>query len=140
MANVYTPYKLAGGKVVNIPNKEINQLMTVCNSRQEAVNLWLYDNNYIASAEAEALTEQAKENKILHKARSDVKQKTQRERVMKEDKTKENIVDAIANLLPSLNATNVAVTRKGKLITFQVEGDEFSIDLIRHRQKKKGEG
>ena len=136
MASAYTPYKLKGGKVVNIPNSEIARLMPLCNSKAEAVEMWLYDNDYIECAEADELTAKAKENKISHNARAEVKQKTQRERVVKEDKVKEAIITAIAELLPSLEAQNVNIERKGKIITFQVGTDKFKIDLIRNRPPK----
>ena len=140
MASLYTPYTLKGGKVVNIPNKELSQLMAVCKSRSEAVELWLYDHDYIECAEADELTAKAKENKISHNARAEVKQKTQRERVVKEDKVKEDIVTAMADLLQTLNATNVVIEKKGKLITFEVGADKFKLDLIRQRPPKADKG
>lgn len=140
MASAFTPYRLKGGKVVNIPNKELAQLMAVCNSRAEAVDLWLYDHDYIECAEAEELTAKAKENKVSHNARAEVKQKTQRERVVKEDKVKEDIVSAMAELLNTLNATNVVIEKKGKLITFEVGADKFKLDLIRQRPPKADKG
>lgn len=138
MASVYTPYTLKGGKVVNIPNKELSQLMAVCKSRSEAVELWLYDHDYIDNAEADELTAKAKENKVLHKAKAEYKQKTQRERVVKADPTKEGIITAIAELLPTLNAENVVIANKGKLITFTIGTDEYKLDLIRKRPPKEG--
>ena len=140
MANAYTPYRLKGGKVVNIPNKELLQLMAVCKSRAEAVDLWLYDHDYIECAEADELTAKAKENKVSHNARAEVKQKTQRERVVKEDKVKEDIIQAVTELLPTLNATNVVIEKKGKLITFEVGADKFKFDLIRQRPPKESKG
>ena len=140
MANAYTPYRLKGGKVVNIPNKELSQLMAVCKSRAEAVDLWLYDHDYIECAEADELTAKAKENKVSHNARAEVKQKTQRERVVKEDKVKEDIIQAVTELLPTLNATNVVIEKKGKLITFEVGADKFKFDLIRQRPPKESKG
>ena len=140
MASVYTPYRLKGGKVVNIPNKELAQLMAVCKSRAEAVDLWLFDHDYIECAEAEELTAKAKENKVSHNAKAEYKQKTQRERVVKEDKVKEAIIQAVADLLPSLEATNVVIEKKGKLITFEVGADKFKFDLIRQRPPKEGKG
>ena len=140
MANVYTPYTLKGGKVVNIPNAELSKLMAVCNSRAEAVELWLYDHDYIENVEADELTAKAKENKVLHKAKAEYKQKTQRERVVKEDKVKEAIIQAVADMLPSLNAENVIIEKKGKLITFTVGEDKFKFDLIRQRPPKESKG
>lgn len=137
MANPYTPYRLKGGKVVNVPNAEVSKLQTALKiSRSEAVELWLYDNDYIECAEADELTAKAKENKVSHNARAESKPKTQRERVVKEDKVKEDIIQAVAELLPTLNATNVVIEKKGKLITFEVGADKFKFDLIRQRPKK----
>ena len=142
MANgKFTPYRLKGGKVVNVPNDEVTKLQVALKiSRSEAVEVWLYDNDYIECAEADELTAKAKENKVSHNARAESKPKTQRERVVKEDKVKEDIIQAVAELLPTLNATNVVIEKKGKLITFEVGADKFKFDLIRQRPPKADKG
>lgn len=142
MANgKFTPYRLKGGKVVNVPNDEVTKLQVALKiSRSEAVDVWLYDNDYIECAEADELTAKAKENKVSHNARAESKPKTQRERVVKEDKVKEDIIQAVAELLPTLNATNVVIEKKGKLITFEVGADKFKFDLIRQRPPKADKG
>jgi hypothetical protein len=56
--------------------------------------------------------------------------------VVKEDPTKEGIIQAIAELLPSLNAKDVNIEKKGKLITFKIGADTFKVDLIRQRPPK----
>ena len=138
---MYTPYRLKGGKVVQVPNDEVSKLATALKiSRSEAVEVWLYDEGYIENKEADELTAKAKENKISHNARAEVKQKTQRERVVKEDKVKEAIIQAVADMLPSLNAENVVIEKKGKLITFTVGEDKFKLDLIRQRPPKESKG
>mgnify|MGYP006361853579 CR=1 FL=1 len=143
MAN-FTPYKLASGKVVNIPTTEIQRNMALLKiSRDEAVDLWLYDNEYIGNDEADALTNKAKENRItatIHQAKAEYKQKTQRERVKKEDPTKEGIIKAVAEMLPSLNAENIEIVNAGKLITFTIGADKYKLDLIRQRPPKEGKG
>lgn len=137
----YTPYTIRGGKVVNVPNDEVSKLQAQLNlSRAEAVELWLYDEGYIDNAEADELTAKAKENKVSHNARAEVKQKTQRERVVKEDKVKEAIIQAVADMLPNLQAENVVIEKKGKLITFTVGEDKFKFDLIRQRPPKESKG
>ena len=144
MASAYTPYKLANGKIVQVPNAEISKNMALLKcSRAEAVNVWLFDNEYIECPEADELTAKAKENRItatIHEARAEVKQKTQRERVVKEDKVKEAIIQAVADMLPNLNAENVVIEKKGKLITFTVGEDKFKFDLIRQRPPKESKG
>ena len=143
MAN-FTPYKLASGKIVNIPTAEIQRNMALLKiSRDEAVDLWLYDNEYIGNDEADALTNKAKENRItatIHQAKAEYKQKTQRERVKKEDPTKEGIIKAVAEMLPSLNAENIEIVNAGKLITFTIGADKYKLDLIRQRPPKEGKG
>ena len=142
MASAYTPYKIADGRVVNVPNAEVAKLQAQLKlSRSEAVELWLFDHDYIENAEEQELTAKAKENRVQHKAKStEPKQKTQRERVVKEDKVKEAIIQAVADMLPTLNATNVVIEKKGKLITFEVGEDKFKFDLIRQRPPKADKG
>lgn len=141
MASAYTPYQIKGGRVVNVPNAEVNKLQALLQcTRSEAVHCWLYDHDYIECPEADELTAKAKENKVSHNARAEYKQKTQRERVVKEDKVKEDIIQAVAELLPTLNATNVVIEKKGKLITFEVGADKFKFDLIRQRPPKADKG
>ena len=138
----YTPYRIRGGKVVNIPNKELNHLQSALKlTRSQAVELWLSDNiDGYEHPQIQELTDKAKENKVSHNARAEVKPKTQRERVVKEDKVKEDIVSAMAELLPTLNATNVVIEKKGKLITFEIGADKFKLDLIRQRPPKADKG
>ena len=137
MISGYTPYQLKGGKIVNIPNHEIAKLQSLLHiCKSEAINVWLSDNDYIVVDEIEELTAKAKENKISHNARAEYKPKTQRERVVKEDKVKENIIQSIADLLPTLNAENVVIANKGKLITFKIGEENFKLDLIRQRPPK----
>lgn len=138
MASAYTPYTLKGGKVVQVPNAEVSKLQKALGcSRAEAVDCWLYDNDYIDCPEADELTAKAKENKVSHNARAEYKPKTQRERVVKEDKVKEAIIQAVADMLPTLSAENVVIEKKGKLITFAVGEDKFKFDLIRQRPPKE---
>lgn len=137
----YTPYTIRGGRVVQVPNDKITDLQRNLKiSRSEAVEVWLSDNiEGYEHPQIQELTDKASQNKISKGARAD-KPKTQRERVVKEDKVKETIVQAVADLLPSLNAENVVVEKKGKLITFTVGADKFKFDLVRHRPPKEGKG
>jgi hypothetical protein len=140
MAN-YSLYTLENGRTVRVPNEAIERNMTILKiSKQEAVDLWLYDEGYIDNEEADALTAKAKDNRVtatVHKAKStEYKQKTQKERVAKADPTKEGIISAIAEMLPSVNAENVVIANKGKLITFTIGAESYKLDLIRQRPPK----
>lgn len=133
-------YKLPNGKTIRISDDEIKKNMAILKiSEEEAIQMYLEDEGYEVNAEQEELCKKAKENRItqtIHQARADYKPKTQRERVVKEDKVKENIIKAIAEMLPSLNASEVKIENVGKLITFQLGEDKFKIDLTRSRPPK----
>lgn len=132
-------YELKGGKRVNIPDDTIAKYRAMLGLTQsEAVQMWLEDEGYEVNEEQEALCQKAKEARItatVHQAKS-FTPKTQRERVKKPDPTKEGIIAAIAELLPSLNATEVEVVNAGKIITFTIGGDKYKLDLIRNRPPK----
>lgn len=132
-------YELQGGKVVNIPDATIaNYRKMLGLTQREAIQMWLEDEGYEVNEEQEALCQKAKENRItatIHEAKA--KQKTQRERVKKEDPTKEGVIKAIAEMLPDLNADNIEIVNAGKLITFTIGADKYKLDLIRQRPPKE---
>ena len=61
--------------------------------------------------------------------------KTQKERVKKENPTKEMIIQEIAKILPNF-ATDVNIENAGKIITFTVGNDNFKLDLTQKRKPK----
>ena len=133
-------YTLSTGKIVRIPDSEINKFVANHGiTKDEAIQMWLEDEGYLENEEQEALCQKAKENRItatIHEASAkDPRKKTQRERVKKEDPTKEMIIAEIAKLLPNF-AENVKIENAGKLITFTIGADNFKLDLIRQRAKK----
>lgn len=132
-------YKLANGKVVRVPDDEIRKQMKLLGLTQsEAVQMWLEDEGYEHNPEQEALEEKARKNRItatIHQARAEVKQKTQRERVVKPDEAKEKIIAEVAKLLEELGAESVEVVNKTKIVTFTLGEDDFKIDLSRKNKK-----
>ena len=128
------------GKKIRIPDDVLQISMAQLGLRQEeAIQMYLEDEGYLENAEQESLEKKAKENRItakIHQARAENK-KSQKERVKKADPTKEGIISAIADFLPSLNAENVEIANAGKLITFQMGADRYKIDLVRQRPPKE---
>lgn len=125
-------------KEIEIPDEEIEKLIeTLDLSLQEAIETWLDDNDYISNEEAAALTKKAKDNKVLatiHQAKSDKpRAKTTRER--KANPNKEMIIAEVAKLLPHLGVENLKIENAAKIITFELNGESFKLDLI---QKRKG--
>ena len=131
------------GKTLNIPDDFIqNAMKNLSIDEDEAIQLWLEDNDYEVNAEQMALDAKAKANvKVANivkaRAAEPAKKKTQRERVKKEDPTKEGVIAALAKALPELaNAENVTIVNAGKLITFTIGEDTYKLDLVRQRKAK----
>lgn len=136
----FIPYD-HNGKTLKIPLDEVERSIQILKlSEAEAVQMWLEDNGYEVNEEQDALDKKARENKItakIHQARA-YTPKTQKERVHKEDLTKEGLIKSLVEILPTLNATEVEITNPSKLITFKLGADTFKLDLIRQRPKKEG--
>ena len=128
------------GKNIKIPDKEISHTMkTLKLSQEEAVQLWLEDEGYLDNEEQEALEKKAKENRItatIHQAQAAGVKKTQRERVRKENPTKEMVIREIAAILPNF-AENIQILNIGKLISFTIGDETYEIDLKQKRKPKK---
>lgn len=126
-------YKLPNGKVKRIPDDELKHYMASMGLTQdEAIQMYLEDEGILINEEQEALDQKAKDARItatIHQAR-EYKPKTQRERVMKPDPTKEGIIAAIAETLQEI-ADSVEIVNKTKLITFTIGKDQYKIDLTR---------
>lgn len=128
------------GKEIKIKDEEIQNLMdTLDLTEDEAIELWLDDNDYTENEEAAALTKKAKENRItatIHDAK-DVTVKRKREVVRKENPLKENIIQVLAAAVAGIeDASNVRITNIGKLIEFECGGETFKLDLVQRRKAK----
>lgn len=127
------------GKNIRIPDADIERSMKTLNlTKEEAIQVWLEDEGYLENEEQEELCKKAKENRItatIHEA-SATKKKTQRERVRKENPTKEMVIAEIAKILPNF-AENVQVLNVGKLISFTIGENTYEIDLKQKRKPKK---
>ena len=140
-------YKLPNGKNIRIDDEYLRKQMAILHlSEDEAIQMYLEDEGYEVNPEQEALEQKAKENRItatIHQARA-YKPKTQRERVVKPDPTKEDIIAKVAQyLVDELGCSNVQIVNKSKIITFDLGEDEYKIDLTRKNKKlaeKKAKG
>ena len=128
------------GKNIRIPDADIERSMkTLDLTKEKAIQVWLEDEGYLENEEQEELCKKAKENRItatIHEASAINKKKTQRERVRKENPTKEMVIAEIAKILPNF-AENVQVLNIGKLISFTIGENTYEIDLKQKRKPKK---
>jgi len=131
-------YVLENGKTVRIPDAEIENNMRLLEiSREEAIQMWLEDNDFQTNEEVEELTKKAKVNKINREAKADApRKKVVRER--KPDVEKENLIEMLANFLTNAGYP-AEITNKSKIIEFNVGENHYKLDLIRQRAKKAKE-
>ena len=129
---------LFNNKELNIPDEEIENLVKNLKiTQEEAINIWLCDNEYINNEEIENLTQKAKENGTTKiKARKNVEnKKTDRNR--KENTTKSFIIDILFQKLAEIdNIYNLKVENKEKIITFSLNNNNYKLDLIQKRAEK----
>lgn len=135
-------YKLNEKKEVRIPDTDIERLVkTMQIDKEDAIQIWLEDEGYLINEEQEELNQKAKENKSHKIAKAERKApivlKNKKEKVVKENPTKEMVIAEIAKILPNF-ATDVNIENKTKIITFRIGDEEYKLDLIQKR-KKKGE-
>ena len=132
-------YGVNKDKFVNIPDKEIENMVKILDiDEDEAIMTFLEDEGYLDNEEQEALEKMAKDNRItatIHQAKAEDKKK--REYVRKEDPTKETLIAALADFLQAHDEaiTNVKITNVGKIIEFELGGENYKLDLIRRRKK-----
>ncbi len=127
---------LDNDKVVKCSTEWVEKSMKALNTDIEDVLLmFLEDNDYIVNEEQEELNKQAK-GKVKLVASSEKPKKTPKERVQKDNPDKEYIVGCVAEYLEELNATNIIIENKAKLITFVYNGKEFKLDLVEKRKPK----
>ena len=129
-------YTLENGKVVRIPDAEIENNMRLLEiTREEAVQMWLEDNDFQTNEEVEELTKKAKVNKINREAKADApRKKVVRER--KPDVEKEKLIEILANCLKNAGF-EAEITNKSKIIEFNVGENHYKLDLIKQRPPKK---
>lgn len=127
------------GKNIRINEQEVEKIAKGLDiTFNEAVQVWLEDEGYLENAEQEQLNTKAKENRItatIHQAKALSPKKTQRERVLKDDPTKENLIKCIKAVLEEKGCEKVEIVNKTKLILFTLGGETFKLDLIRQRNK-----
>ena len=137
---------ILNGRTIKIPDKDIQNLQTTLElSKEEAIETWLSDNDYISDETVEELTKKAKENRItgkIHGAKAETAKKERKPREKKENPLKKQIIsgihdyflDEIGHVFPK--NTTITVRNDEKYIDLCVDGIEFTINLVQHRTKK----
>ena len=129
---------LENGKVVKCDKKWVDNTMATLETDMEDVLLmFLEDNDYLVNEEQDELDKKAKGVVKLVAKNETPKKKTQRERVVKENPTKELIISKIVEKLQEIaDISNINVENKAKLITFTLNNEDFKLDLVQKRKPK----
>lgn len=131
-------YTLSNKKVVNIPDKEIEKSMKALDlTKEEAIEMWLEDNDYEVNEEQVALDEKAKKVKIQHGASAvDKSTKEKKERKVIVSDEKQALFSEILSNLQDVYGENVQIVKENKLLTVKMGAKTFKIDLIEQRPPK----
>ena len=136
------------GKKYRIPDATIDKYIKAFDlSKDEAIKMYLEEENIIKIDEIAELTKQAKATKTAKLYVSTEKKKNAAtNRPAREDEEKENIINELVDFLNTKGYKNVTIKNKTKLITFKTQQHSFKLDLIRtnlklqERKNKKKEG
>lgn len=134
-----TEIVLDNDKVVKVSTKWVHDTCARLDTDIEDVLLmYLEDNGYLENDAQNDLDKSAKENGVKLVAKTEKpKKKTQKERVVKENPTKELIISKLVSALQEIdNISNVNVENKAKLITFSLNNKDFKLDLVQKRKEK----
>lgn len=127
-------------KEYRIPDEVIDDMMEKLDcSLAEACEGYLFDHDLIKSEEEEKITEKVKKSGIsrtIHQAKGEKKERKSREK--KENPLKKEIIQAIfAGIAENINVDGeILITNDEKYIDFNVNGREFTVNLVEHRKKK----
>lgn len=134
-------YKLKNGRSVSIPTKEVENLMSSLEvSQDEAIELWLTDNGLEENEEQAELDEKASKVHINKDAYADSEKKPRKKPEIKVSDEKKWLFDSILQNLTRCNGVgqeDITVLTKNKLISVEINGITFKIDIIQTRKPKK---
>ena len=123
------------GKMLNIPDKEIeNSMKSLEISKEEAIQMWLDDNDYTINETVEELSEKAKKNIKRYEQSEQKRKSTSKER--KIDEEKKRFLLNIRVLIEGMgrNVTNI---KNEAELSYNFGGNAYTIKLIKHRAPKE---
>jgi len=126
---------LKSGKVVKVDKNWADQTMKALDlDLDETLQMFLEDNDYLLNEEQEELDKKAKG--VVKPQAGDKTKRKPREKVQKENPTKELIIAEITKSLQALGVQDLKIENKAKLITFNYANESFKVDLVQKRKPK----
>lgn len=122
------------GKKLNIPDKDIDNLMkTLDLTKEEAIETWLDDNDYTTNEIVEELTAKAKKEIKRYEKSEKVRKPSTKER--KVDTEKKAFLDGFRIFAEGKGGVVTSIKNEAEF-SFTFNGNEYSVKLIKHRAKK----
>ena len=118
--------------------QEIQRHMQVLGlTREQAEQLWEDDNSDYVSEEMAEMERKAKANRRYEQ--SD-KPRAKAKREPKIDQEKVKIIDFLMRVLADSDVSQLEVKNPQREIAFQLNGEDYSLTLTKHRAKKQPQG
>lgn len=129
---------LENGKSIKVDKQWVDKsIKNLDTDIEDVLLMYLEDNDILVNEEQEELDKNAKGKvKLVATNEQKAKKKTPKERVQKENPTKELIIKTIAKALEALETDNIVIENKTKIITFSMNNEQFKVDLIQKRKEK----
>lgn len=120
-------------KMINIPDKDIENFMQKYSlSQDEAIQLWLEDNDYLENEVVNELMEKTKGQRHYEKSAKERKSTPKERKVDEEKKALLNLmIDAINSQYLVENIKNEAE------FSFHIGENAYTVKLVKHRPPKK---
>lgn len=127
-------HTLENGKTVNIPDAELAENMKALGiSKQEAIDMWLFDNDFEDNEEVEEMTVKAKAVKRYEKG-DKPRKAVKKER--KVDEEKKTLLDLCRVPIEGAGG-NVTNIKNEAEFSFTFGNNSYTIKLVKHRPPKK---
>lgn len=131
-------YTFSNGAFIQIPTKEIDNLMSSLDlTKDEAIDLWLADNDYEVNEEQQKLDNKAKNAKINHETgrkKSKTAKKPIKVKVSDEKKELFTALKAFLDEYCSEKGGKCEVLTENKLFLMEIDGKKLKLDLIQQRK------
>lgn len=120
-------------KIINIPDADIENFKTKYGlSQDEAIQLWLEDNDYLENEVVNELVEKTKGQRHYEKSTKERKTSTKERKVDEEKKYLLNL------LINAINTENCIDSVKNEAeFSFTFGENNYTVKLIKHRPPKK---
>ena len=122
------------GKILNIPDAEINKSVKLLGiTQEEAVQLWLDDNDYTINETVEELTEKSKKNIKRYEQSNKKRKASTKER--KVDEEKKRFLEGFRIFVEGLGGCLTAMKNEAEF-SFTFGENAYTVKLVKHRPPK----